>query len=114
MVQTGVSAAAAASPFGAAAAPAGFPTQNGEVKAPEEAGKAGVPLLPPPTAAGAAAAAAAAAAAGAGPPFTPPPAQPPVSAGEQPPPVNIGECGVVDASGGLQAEMAVGSESLRR
>ncbi|KAF5288964.1 hypothetical protein FQA39_LY03843 [Lamprigera yunnana] len=60
MVQTGMSA-----PFGAAA-PAGFPTQNGEVKAEVKE----VPLLPPPTAATT------------GPPFSPPPPQP--SGSDQP------------------------------
>lgn len=63
MVQTGMSA-----PFGAAA-PAGFPAQNGEVKPPVEDKQPAVSLLPPPTAAAT------------GPPFSPPP-QP---AGEQPP-----------------------------
>lgn len=58
MVQTGMSA-----PFGAAA-PTGFPAQNGDVKPAEE--KTAVPLLPPPAATG--------------PPFSPPP-QP---AAEQP------------------------------
>ncbi|XP_031343782.1 RNA binding protein fox-1 homolog 3-like isoform X3 [Photinus pyralis] len=65
MVQTGMS-----TPFGAAA-PAGFPTQNGEVKTEVKE----VPLLPPPTAATT------------GPPFSPPPPQP--SGSEQPPPVAI-------------------------
>lgn len=59
MVQTGMTA-----PFGAATPAAGFPTQNGEVKASEE--KPTVPLLPPP---------AGAPAPGAGPPFSPPPPQ---------------------------------------
>lgn len=59
MVQTGMTA-----PFGAATPAAGFPTQNGEVKASEE--KSTVPLLPPPTGAPAP---------GAGPPFSPPPPQ---------------------------------------
>ncbi|KAL1514191.1 hypothetical protein ABEB36_003486 [Hypothenemus hampei] len=60
MVQTGMTAA----PFGAATPAAGFPTQNGEVKAGEE--KATVPLLPAP---------AGAPAPGTGPPFSPPPSQ---------------------------------------
>lgn len=70
MVQTGMTP-----PFGAAA-PAAFPTQNGEVKPADD--KPAVPLLPPP---------AGAAAAGAGPPFSPPPPQPPATA--EPPAVSI-------------------------
>lgn len=62
MVQTGMT-----TPFGAAA-PAGFPAQNGEVKADVKE----VPLLPPPAA---------------GPPFSPPPPQP--AATEQPNAANI-------------------------
>lgn len=58
MVQTGMT-----TPFGAAA-PTGFPAQNGEVKADVKE----VPLLPPPAA---------------GPPFSPPPPQPAVTT-EQP------------------------------
>ncbi|XP_025834619.1 RNA binding protein fox-1 homolog 3 isoform X5 [Agrilus planipennis] len=67
MVQTGMSA-----PFGAAA-PAGFPTQNGDVQ--KEVKDATVALLPAPGQTAAAAVAAAAAAAGTGPPFSPPPPQ---------------------------------------
>lgn len=63
MVQTGM-----ATPFGAAA-PAGFPAQNGEVKAEKE-----VPLLPPPAA---------------GPPFSPPPPQPAAATNEQQNAANI-------------------------
>lgn len=58
MVQTGMT-----TPFGAAA-PAGFPAQNGEVKADVKE----VPLLPPPAA---------------GPPFSPPPPQPAAATEQQ-------------------------------
>lgn len=58
MVQTGMT-----TPFGAAA-PAGFPAQNGEVKADVKE----LPLLPPPAA---------------GPPFSPPPPQPAATTDQQ-------------------------------
>lgn len=58
MVQTGIT-----TPFGAAA-PAGFPAQNAEIKADVKE----VPLLPPPAA---------------GPPFSPPPPQPVVTTEQQ-------------------------------
>ncbi|CAH1169378.1 unnamed protein product [Phyllotreta striolata] len=68
MVQTGMTAPF---PGAAAATPAGYPAQNGEVKAGTEEKPAVPGLLPPP---------AGAPAPGAGPPFSPPPPQPPSTA----------------------------------
>ncbi|XP_076269764.1 RNA-binding Fox protein 1 isoform X2 [Rhynchophorus ferrugineus] len=80
MVQTGMTGH-----FGAAAPAAGFPTQNGEVKAADD--KPAVPLLPPP---------AGAAAAGAGPPFSPPPPQ--VAPAPEPPSGLVGSPAVAAAA----------------
>lgn len=79
MVQAGMTP-----PFGAAA-PAAYPTQNGEVKV--EADKNTVALLPQPTGT---------AATGAGPPFTPPPPQP--SLPTEPPQVGHGQSPAVSQS----------------
>ncbi|XP_050506785.1 RNA binding protein fox-1 homolog 3 [Diabrotica virgifera virgifera] len=74
MVQTGMTAPF---PGAATATPAGFPTQNGEVKSGAEDKPTVTALLPPPTGAPAP---------GAGPPFSPPPPQPPTTVE---PPVSI-------------------------
>ncbi|CAG9836725.1 unnamed protein product [Diabrotica balteata] len=74
MVQTGMTAPF---PGAATATPAGFPTQNGEVKPGAEEKPTVTALLPPPTGA---------TAPGAGPPYSPPPPQPPTTVE---PPVSI-------------------------